>query len=129
MRVLSSLAAAVIFSLLAGCDVQSLRCLASVEPAIIVDVRSGATGPLDADGVTGVLIAGSYRDTMRIVNGSRPLILEGGYERSGTYTVGVRKPGFEPWVKPMVYVAQGECGPVTERLTAELEPDSSGAGR
>ena len=129
MRALSSLAVAVIFSLLAGCDVQSPICLDSVEPAIIVEARSGATGPLDADGVTGVLIEGSYRDTMRVFEESRPLTLEGGYERSGTYTVAVRKRGFEPWIKPMVYVAEGECGPETKRLTAELEPDSSGAGR
>ena len=48
--------------------------------------------------------------------------LIGAWERAGTYTVTVDKPGFERWVRDDVEVEEGECHVVPVRLEAVLSP-------
>jgi hypothetical protein len=50
--------------------------------------------------------------------------LIGAWERAGTYTVTVDKPGFESWVRDDVEVEAGECHVVPVRLEAVLSPES-----
>ena len=50
--------------------------------------------------------------------------LVGAWERPGTYTVTVDKPGFETWVRTGVRVEAGECHVVPVRLEATLSPES-----
>lgn len=50
--------------------------------------------------------------------------LIGAWERPGTYTVTVDKPGYERWVREQVEVEAGECHVVPVRLEAVLSPES-----
>lgn len=126
MRLLSLLAGGLLPTLvLAGCDFGNPICPAVAEPAVIVEVRSAATGAPEAKNASGVLVDGTYTDSLRVTEETGegiPLALAGGFERAGTYTVRIEKPGFEAWVRDGVEVDEGECGPKTERLTARLEP-------
>jgi hypothetical protein len=50
--------------------------------------------------------------------------LIGAWERAGTYTVTIDKPGFQTWVLDDVEVEEGECHVVPVRLEAVLSPES-----
>ena len=93
------------------------------EPAVVVEVRSARTGAPEADSALGLLRDGDYVDTMRVsgvTSDGTPLSLQGAMERAGTYDVQIEKEGFRPWTRENVTVESGECGPQTQRLTAEL---------
>ena len=113
--------------LFTGCDalVDSKVCPASVEPAVVVEVRNAVTGVPEAKNADGRLIDGSYNDSMRVPSGNSegvPTALAGADERAGTYTVLVEKQNFESWSQSGIEVSEGECGVKTERVTAELRP-------
>ena len=124
MRVFSFLAACV-FLLLAGCDFGNPICPAVAEPAVVVEVRNAVTDDPEAENADGVLIDGEYTDSLRVNEETDEgilIALAGGFERAGTYTVRVEKPGFQTWTREGVDVDDGECGPKTEQLTARIEP-------
>jgi hypothetical protein len=112
---------------LAGCDsigLPGLGCSAEAEPALVVEVRNSATGDPEAGNAMGVLIDGSYTDSLRAKEMTEEglLSLAGGAERTGTYTIRIEKQGFETWTREGVDVDEGTCGPKTERLNAHLKP-------
>ena len=124
MRVLSFLGACT-FLLLAGCDFGNPICPTVADPAVIVEVRNAVTEAPEAENAEGVLIDGNYIDSLRIkeeTDEGIPVALAGGFERAGTYTVRIDKPGFQTWTREGVDVDEGECGPETERLNARIEP-------
>lgn len=120
-----SLLAACTLLLLAGCDFGNPICPATAEPAVIVEVRDAVTEDPEAENAEGVLIDGDYTDSLRIqeeTDDGIPVTLAGGFERAGTYSVRIDKPGFQTWTRDDVDVDDGECGPETERLNARIEP-------
>jgi hypothetical protein len=91
---------------------------------VVVEVRNSATGDPEAGNAMGVLIDGSYTDSLRAKEMTEEglLSLAGGAERTGTYTIRIEKQGFETWTREGVDVDEGTCGPKTERLNAHLKP-------
>lgn len=113
------------FLLFSGCDSNNPICPAVAEPAVIVEVRNAVTEDPEAENAEGVLIDGNYTDSLRIkeeTDEGIPVALAGGFERAGTYSVRIDKPGFQAWTREGVDVDEGECGPETERLDARIEP-------
>lgn len=125
MRFWHSLGLGLAAILFAACEFVTPICPASAEPAIIVEVRNAATGVPEARGVDGTLREESYTDSLRVVEETEagtPSALAGGFERGGTYTIRLQKDGFETWTRDGVHVEEGECGPDTRRIRAELKP-------
>lgn len=111
---------------LTGCDDSpvNVNCPAVVVPAVVVEVQNVVTGAPEAKNADGRLIDGRYNDSMRAASVNSegvPTALEGGHGRAGTYTVLIEKQGFESWSRSRIQVPEGQCGPDTERLTAELD--------
>jgi hypothetical protein len=112
---------------LAGCDSQSPpSCLASVEPAVLVEVLDSTSGDPAAFGATGSLSEGPFLDSLTIPGlGLYPpeslAYMRGGDERPGTYSVALLKPGYQPWHQSGVRAKPGTCHVQTERLTARLQ--------
>ena len=119
-------------SLLGSCGIiDPVVCPADVTPAVEVQVRDARTGAPAAHGAVATAQDGSYTDTLEIVGwtGSPPdsttaITMAGAYERPGTYTVRITKPGFQAWQQTGVRAREGECGVERERLVASLVPAS-----
>jgi hypothetical protein len=109
-------------------DFESVLCPASVEPAVVVEVRNARTGGFEAKEALGIVRDGVFVDTLEprlfyVVNGQHvPAALGGADERPGTYIVSIEKTGFRSWLQTGVRVRSNECGVLTENLVAELEP-------
>lgn len=113
--------------LLIGCEavVGGKVCPASIDPAVVVEVRNAVSGAPEAKNARGRLIDGSYSDSMRVASLNSeglPIALEGADERAGTYAVLIEKQGFESWSQSGIDASEGECGVKTEQLTAVLSP-------
>jgi hypothetical protein len=98
-------------------------CTANFAPAIVVEVRDGAGQPA-ADGARGAVHDGAYVDSLRpnVWDGGQLLGFRAAYERAGTYTVTVEKPGYQSWQVDGVRVTRDECHVRTQRLVATLVP-------
>jgi hypothetical protein len=106
-------------------------CDLSIRPAIVVEIRHAQTnGPL-ADSAAGVVIDGSYSDSLRawqlFAGPVTAPILEryAAPERAGTYTVFVKRAGFQDWSISGVRVRDdgGYCNGVrTVTLQANMMP-------
>lgn len=106
-----------------------VSCPADVSPGVVVEVRNAVTDEFEAEGSTGMLTDGSYRETLQefgsvtAADGTLvPTSLAGAYERPGVYRVVVDKEGFDTWVEEDVEVRSDDCGVVTRELVAELQP-------
>ena len=115
-------------ALFIGCDATSPGvCPDIVEPAIVVQVTDARTGHFIAADAEGVIVEGTYRDSLRhfaTTPSTRVVVirsLAAGLERPGTYDVFVDREGYESWSREDVHVQSGECGPETEHLEAALE--------
>jgi hypothetical protein len=111
--------------LVMGCDFGNKVCPSIVEPAVVVEVRNAATDAPEAQNADGILVEGSYIDTMHVKTETKdgiPLALAGGMGRAGTYAILIEKTGFKTWMRAGVHVDDGTCGPETETLTARIEP-------
>lgn len=112
---------------LAGCDSHSpASCLASVEPAVLVEVLDSVSSEPAAFGATGSLSEGPFLDSLTIPGlGLYPpeslAYMRGGDERPGTYSVALLKPGYQPWHQSGVRARRGTCHVETVRLTARLQ--------
>lgn len=114
---------------LAGCTnpFGEVSCTASVEPAVVVEIRDARTGAAIAAGARGAVRDGLYLDSLRpyASSGTFP---DGLYsrraadERPGTYVVEVQHLGYRPWMATGVQVDRGECHVGTRTLRAALEP-------
>lgn len=82
-----------------------------------VDSLSGANA---TPGSTMVIRDGAYSDSVVAPELAPAMGL--GVERTGTFDVTVRKPGYRTWTKTGVRVDGGECNVKTVSLLARLQP-------
>jgi hypothetical protein len=96
-------------------------CTTEAVAGITVDLRRESGQTLPADDADGRAV-----DERGEVAELEPFLdrLIGAWERAGTYTVTVDKPGFQSWVREEVEVEEGECHVVPVRLEAVLSPES-----
>ena len=96
-------------------------CTLEAVAGIVVDLRREGGQTLPADDADGRAV-----DEFGEVAELEPFFdqLIGAWERAGSYTVTVEKPGFRPWVRDDVEVEAGECHVVPIRLDAVLSPES-----
>ena len=106
-----------------------VSCTTDVTPALEVRVVDARTGAPAAHGTFATARDGSYTDTLGITGWTGPsldsttaVVLEGAYERPGTYTVRITKPGYRLWERTRVHAREGQCGVERARLEALLEP-------
>jgi hypothetical protein len=129
-RVLITLAS---LASVAGCytgdkrDDDPVVCTAVAEPAVEVSITAALTSEnLAADAVGEIHdvidLDAEYTDALALytADGGEVLTLAAGLERAGTYDVRVRHAGYAEWSSPAVAVAEGDCGPRTVQLSAEL---------
>jgi len=103
-------------------------CSASVEPAVVVEIRDARTGVPLAGSARGVVRDGAYVDSLRPHGGAgTPYVLmsrAAAKERPGTYSVNVQAPGYQVWTLDGVVVSSDQCHVRTRRLRAELVSSS-----
>jgi len=90
-----------------------------------VTVVDSITGAPTGSGATVVARDGAYTDSStRAANGSAaaPFALAG--ERSGTYSLTVRKSGYTDWLKSGIQVKKAVCGVTPVVVLAKLQPGS-----
>lgn len=126
MRFSTAVLAAPLAVLLGACEGPA-DCILSPAAAVEVVVRDSVTGVPAADGAVGSL--GFDGETIPLsltgtdIHGA-PLVLSGG-SQPGRYSVQIEKSGYESWTLPTLRVESGNCGILTERLEARLQPAGS----
>lgn len=99
-------------------------CTTFAAAGVVVVVHDSVTGAPIAAGAVGIATDGTYRDSLQVAglaSDGTPESLAGAYERPGTYTVQVTKPGYAGWSQTGVQVSKGTCHVRTVTLTANLE--------
>lgn len=112
-----------------ACGIEPMRssiCTDEARPSITVVVLDSITGEGRAAGASVVLQEGAYRDsTARPVQAQAPAdsIYWGTntHERTGTYTVRVRRAGYAVWERENVQVTGDICHVQTLRVRARLQ--------
>jgi hypothetical protein len=125
------IAAVAIASLLASCTNPfggGTLCTASVEPAIVVEIRDARTGAAIAAGAYGAVRDDEYLDSLRPYASHGPTNASlysrrAADERVGVYAVEVRHAGYRPWTAVPVRVTRDECHVRTQTLRAALVPE------
>ena len=115
---------------LCGCSAGGeVVCTASVDPSLVVYVNDAATGLPAAANATVTVTDGSYTATLPASlsnlapDGSEiPTGFSGPYERAGTYTVRVVRPGYADAERTGIRVTKGKCHVSTQTLTIALTP-------
>ena len=101
----------------------SVMCTMQAVAALNGDAVDSATGAPATKGTSIVARSESYADS---TNGPAPSDQSVGlaFEKAGTYTVTVTKPGYEPWSKSGIVVGRDECHVLPVRVTARLQRHS-----
>ena len=100
-----------------------LICTAVAEPAVVVELRDAVTlAPIV--GATAILSEGAYSETM--FEGPDALY-SGGFERPGTYQVDITATGFAAVTRAGITAPAGPCGPVTQNVTIDMQPNPAPA--
>jgi hypothetical protein len=111
-------------ALLSGCDSQgpNTACAAPRSIAIQLTVTDSTTGAGIADSAYGLIVSGTYSDSLHHVVPSPTLLIAG--DSLGTYSVTVQRPGYADWTRQGVSVSQvGLCGNVLPvALDVPLQP-------
>jgi hypothetical protein len=112
-----------------GISPEGVACTASVEPAVVVEIRDARTGAPLAGSAGGVVRDGMFVDSLRPYEstgagpGSAGLYSRrGADERPGTYAVEVRATGYTVWTVSGVRASRGVCHVRTQRIRASLAP-------
>lgn len=115
----------------AGCgnDPIAFACTDEARPSVMVIVLDSVSGIGLAAGATVVLQDGTYSDsavsgTGFPMPGDSAFYATNTYERVGTYTVRVRRPGYALWQRQDVRVTKDRCHVVTVRVRARLQPNA-----
>jgi hypothetical protein len=116
--------ALVLLAAIAGCDGDEYEgaCLASVDPAIVLEIRDSISGVGLADQATAVVTDGGFTDTLEYFPSEDPGWQSGANERGGTYDIKVTVEGYQAWTRDNVEVEEGSCHVITQRLLARLNP-------
>lgn len=119
-----------VFLLATGCvsPFDPAVCTAVAVPAIVVEIRDARTGVPLAGLAAGVVRDGAYVDSLRPagfldatdVVGSM-LSRQAAHERPGTYTIDIRRSGYQDWTRVGVRVRSGRCHVETQSLVAQLQ--------
>jgi hypothetical protein len=125
---LSVVAAACAAAITASCGLASepYLCTASVEPAVIVEIRDARSGaPLAAE-ARGVVRDGAYVDSLRPAESSGVALYSrrAADERAGTYAIEVQRIGYQTWTASGISVGRGDCHVETRRVTASVVPSN-----
>jgi len=135
VRSVGILLSGVLVAFLLGCPFKSddgnddgLNCTFEARAGINLQVRDATTGAPAACGATGEIREGDLVELVtlsetRCATFPDSLSFAGAWERAGTYTVVVKKPGYQDWVKEEVVVMEGACHVQTVTLQANLEPE------
>jgi hypothetical protein len=98
-------------------------CTMQAVAGLNIAVRDSVTNAPAADGARAVARNGSQEEVLEAMAGATPgLTLIGAWERPGTYTIEITKPGYRTWVRSGVTVAKDECHVQPVRLDARLVP-------
>jgi hypothetical protein len=114
--------ALVLLAAIAGCDGDEYEgaCLASVDPAIVLEIRDSISGVGLADQAVATVTDGGYVDTLDYYPSEDPGWQSGASERGGTYDIKVTVAGYQMWTRENVVVKEGSCHVITQRLLARL---------
>jgi hypothetical protein len=113
--------------LLGGCGDyrEDVACLASVEPAIVLEIRDSSSGAGRAIPAVATVSDGGFSDTLRLLppESGDSAYRQGPNERGGTYDLSVVTPGYVTWSRNDIVVDENVCHVETVRLTAHLTPE------
>lgn len=117
------LAAAAALPLMAACEngVESRPCSTEVRPGILVGINDNE-GNAAAIGASVIAREGAYVDSVRVAGTNNAVLVGLANERPGTYTVTVRKPGYQVVTNEGVVVTQDRCHVRTVTLVVTLQP-------
>jgi hypothetical protein len=107
-----------------GCsNVVGPDCTDVAVPGLAIDVReAGSAVPLRRD-VTITVTADGFQESMTFTANTPTIPWSTAYERPGTYTITVRRPGYREWSRSGVVVEREDhCHVRPTSVTAELEP-------
>lgn len=111
--------------LLVACDNSSRPlpvCTAESEPAVIVDLRDvGTAAPVEGAAIQLTDEDGGYSEPMREIGEGE---YRGGFERPGTYSLTVTVTGYRSVTRNGIVAPARQCGPETQLVTIELEPET-----
>ena len=117
-----------------GCAVPTEKCTADLDSTLQVDVILAASGLPAAAGATVVLHGAAIDDSITVPTTPDPgrfaVLWYEDSVRAGTYTVRVRKPGYQLWSESNIRVGASRChaGPLVH-VTAMLVPVAPSAVR
>lgn len=111
---------ALLLALAAACDVEPpTDCPTFLPiaptPSLEVSVVDSVTGHSLLPGARGRWILGTATDSLYYWGETLA-----GFGPAGRYAVVVEAPGYQSWARGDIRVRRGECGPVTEQVTARL---------
>jgi hypothetical protein len=121
MRPHLQLGACLLSATLAGCDPDE-GCTLVLVPGIAVEVRDRITNEFLATTPRGVVVEGTFVDSLRGFSDPLTTTLHGAHERAGRYVVRIEADGYLPWDTAGIQVTKDECHARTVRFTAALEP-------
>lgn len=115
------------FVLLFSCqasDNDDIFCTTEVKAGLNVSVhliQSSSSIPI-SDGVTVVATDGNYTETLQFFDAQNP-IFYGAYERTGTYTITVSKPGRRTYVSQPIVLTRDICHVIPQNVMVSLLPN------
>jgi hypothetical protein len=115
--------------ILLGCSnpFEQTVCTLEFRHGIVVEIRDAVTGEPRAAQAQGTVRDGAYLESLQPTGifpdyESSMLFRYGAGERAGTYTVEVRRSGYQTWTAGNVVVDRGRCHVNTRTLRADLVP-------
>lgn len=97
-----------------------VMCTMQAVAALNVDAIDSAKGTPATMGSSIVARSDTYADsTPGAAPTNEPVGLA--FEKAGTYTVTVTKPGYKPWSQQGIVVGRDECHVIPQRITAKLQ--------
>jgi hypothetical protein len=97
-------------------------CTAEARPGLLIAVVDSVTGASVLPGATIIVQNAVFNESATIPDGPQPSeVYSTAYEAAGTYTVTVRKTGYQDWVRAGVTVTRDECHVRTVELLAKLQ--------
>lgn len=96
-----------------------MMCTMQAVAALNVDAIDSAKGTPATMGSSIVARSDTFADsTQGAAPSNEPVGLA--YEKAGTYTVTVTKPGYKPWSQQGIVVGRDQCHVIPQRITAKL---------